>query len=142
MKSLFLAGIFALVFCVAPARADDAKDLEGTWTPTSAELPGTKFPDEVLKTIKLVIKDGKYTVTVGKEEDKGTCKIAPDKKPKELDITGTDGPNKGKNFPCIYELTGDTLTICYDLAGKERPTEFKVKPNTMQFLAKYKRVKE
>ena len=134
-----------LVLSLSPvARCGDAKDddaIQGTWLPSTAELAGKPFPDEVRKTIKLVIKDDKYTVTVGEMVDKGTAKLNPKAKPKELDITGTDGPNKGKTILAIYELDGDTLRICYDLTGKNRPTEFKTKEGTLLFLVTYKREK-
>ncbi len=132
-------------FCVvaaAPADDKDIKALNGTWAPQSGEFGGNKFPDEILKTIKLEIKDGMYTVTAGKEVDKGTAKIDSSKKPKQMDIVGTEGPNKGKTFPAIYELDGDTLKVCYDLSGKERPKAFKSEAGTMVFLVTYKRVKE
>ena len=126
------------------ARGGDAKDgdtIQGTWLPATAELGGKMFPDEVRKTIKLVVKDDKYTVTVGKEVDQGTVKLNPKAKPKEIDIIGTDGPNKGKKFLAIYERDGDTLRVCYDLSGKARPEEFKTKPDTQLFLVTYKREK-
>jgi uncharacterized protein (TIGR03067 family) len=126
------------------AESGDAKDasaMEGTWLPSSAELAGKPFPEEVRKTIKLVIKGDKYTVTVGKAVDQGTAKLNPSAKPKALDITGTDGPNKDKTFKAIYELDGDTLRICYDLSGKGRPTEFATKEGTHLFLVTYKREK-
>jgi uncharacterized protein (TIGR03067 family) len=68
-------------------------------------------------------------------------KYFPDASPKAMEVTGTAGPNKGKTFPAIYELIGDTLTVCYDLSGKARPSEFKSKAGTHLFLATYKRVK-
>jgi uncharacterized protein (TIGR03067 family) len=114
---------------------------EGTWLAQAAELGGQKFPDDVRKAIKLVIKDDKYTVTVGKETDEGTVKLNAAAKPKEMDITGTKGPNKGKTFLAIYELDGDTLRVCYDLSGKNRPTEFKTKEGSPLFLVTYKREK-
>jgi uncharacterized protein (TIGR03067 family) len=120
---------------------DDAKAMDGTWLASAAELGGEKFPDEVRKSIKLVIGDGKYTVTVGKEPDKGTVKVDPSKKPKEVDIVGTEGPNKGKTFLAIYEKTDDTLRVCYDLSGKTRPTEFKTTKGTQLFLVTYTREK-
>ena len=73
--------------------------------------------------------------------DEGTLKLKPKAKPKEMDIIGTDGPNKGKTFLAIYERDGDTLRICYDLGGESRPTEFKTKEGTKQFLVTYKREK-
>lgn len=137
--------VFALVLSIPPAvRCDDAKDgdtLQGTWLPEAAELGGKPFPDEVRKTITLVIKDDTYTVTVGKQVDKGTVKRNPAAKPKEMDVTGTDGPNKGKTFLAIYEHDGDTLRICYDLSGQGRPREFKTKEGTQLFLVTYKRQK-
>ena len=125
-----------------PANAkDDGKKMGGSWKPVVAELGGKPFPDEVLKTMQLVLTDGKYIVTVGGQPDKGTVKLNPAKNPREMDIVGTDGPNQGKKFPAIYELTDTTLRICYDLSGKARPKEFKTMPDTQLFLVEYKRQK-
>ncbi|MCI0695366.1 TIGR03067 domain-containing protein [candidate division KSB1 bacterium] len=126
--------------CSGPEK-EDSKMVEGTWLPVDAELGGQKFPDEVLKTFKLTITDGKYTVNVGEQIDKGTIKLEPATKPKAIDITGTEGPNKGKTILAIYDLTVDALRICYDLEGKQRPTEFKTVKDTQQFLVNYKRMK-
>ncbi len=115
--------------------------IEGTWLPFEAELGGQKFPAEHLRTMKLTMVDGKYTVKVGEVLDQGTYKLDTAANPKAIDIYGDGGPNKGKNFPAIYELTGDSLRICYDLEGKKRPTAFKTEENTQQFLVTYKREK-
>ncbi len=120
---------------------EDARAMEGTWLPTSAELAGKPFPDKILQTMKLTMASGKYTVTVGEKSDQGTVKLDPAKKPKAMDITGTDGPNKGKTILAIYELTKDTLKVCYDLGGQGRPTEFKSTPETKHFLVTYRREK-
>jgi uncharacterized protein (TIGR03067 family) len=136
-----IAAVAAGLLWFAAARADDAKDVQGTWEPTSAVLNGQKFPDDMLKTIRLVLTDGKYALKLGEQTDAGTIKLDPTKKPKEMDITGTEGPNKDKTFPCIYELKGDTLTVCYSLDGKDRPKEFKAETGSGQFLATYKRAK-
>jgi uncharacterized protein (TIGR03067 family) len=116
----------------------DEKALQGTWEITDAELAGKKLPKG--KPITLTMEDGKYLVKA-ESDDKGTYTLDATKKPKEIDIKGTDGPNKGKTFLAIYELDGDSLKVCYDLAGKERPKEFKTTPGTFQFLATYKRKK-
>lgn len=146
MPSRMLFAVVAVVLLVPVAgwcrdTKEDMKMLDGTWLPASGEFAGDKFPDETLKTIKLVIKDGKYTVTVGKEPDMGTLTIDAAKKPKTMDIVGTEGPNKGKTILAIYELTDDTLKVSYDLDGKERPKEFKTKEGTKQFFVVYKRQK-
>ena len=76
---------FALFVSCSPADwSDEAKEdtLEGTWMPSVAELGGKKFPDEVRKTIRLKVKGDRYTVTIGREIDRGTCKLNPSAKPK------------------------------------------------------------
>ncbi len=142
-RSLGLAVGIAIALSGA-ARGDDknvAKSLDGTWVPTAAELAGEKIPDELRKSMKLVIDDGKYTLTVSKVPDRGTVKLDASKSPKAIDITGVEGPNKGKTILAIYETTDDTLRICYDLGGKARPTEFKTAKGTQQFLVTYTRQK-
>jgi len=126
------------------ARGDDARGgdtIEGTWLPATAEIAGKPFPDEYRKMMMLVVKGDNYTVTVGKSLDRGTVKLKLSAKPKEMDITGTEGPNKGKTIRAIYKRDGDTLRICYDLSGKGRPAEFKTKEGTQLFLVTYKREK-
>src|SRR5262245_12365975 len=111
-----LALMFSLRLALVPvALAGEKKDedaIQGTWVAAEAELGGKKL--STAQPIKLVIKDGKYDVTI----DHGTVKIDASAKPKSMDITGTDGPNKGKTFMAIYELDSDTMRICYDLSGK------------------------
>jgi uncharacterized protein (TIGR03067 family) len=138
-----LCAALLLAVPLSLSRGEDAKDesMDGTWLATEAELAGEKFPDEIRKSIKLVVKDGKYTVTVGTTTDKGTVKLDPSKKPMALDVTGTEGPNKGKTILAIYEKTGDTLKVCYNLGGKARPTEFKTEKDSQLFLITYKREK-
>jgi uncharacterized protein (TIGR03067 family) len=127
-----------------PSWCQETKDkdsLNGTWLPQKMELGGIGFPEEVRKSIKLVVKDDKYTVTAGKGLDQGTVKINAGAKPKTMDIIGVEGPNKGKTFLAIWELDGDTLRVCYDLTGTSRPTEFKSPEGSQLFLVTYLREK-
>ena len=121
---------------------DDAKAVQGSWTPAKAELAGQPMTDDVLKSISLKLDNGKYEVFVGALPDKGTYTIDSTTKPKSMTITGTAGPNSGKTFSAIYELKGDTLRICYDLSGAKRLTEFKSIAGTRFYLVTYNRKKE
>ena len=116
--------------------------IQGTWLPQKAELGGNPFPDEVRKTIQLVIDGDRYTVNVGKAVDQGTVSLNPDEKPKQMDIRGTEGPNTGKTFLAIYERDGGNFRICYDLSGTSRPKEFSTAAGTQQFLVTYRRVEQ
>lgn len=138
-RQLLVAATVLVVVTAWCNQARGDKKMDGTWIPVAAELAGQEFPRETLKTMKLVLAGDKYTVLVGDIADKGTAKTDVTKKPHTLDITGTEGPNKGKTFLAIYELDGETLRVCYDLTGQARPTEFKTKKGTQLFLATYKR---
>lgn len=133
-----------LLSIVQTANAADPKDrdtIQGTWAASSVEFGGKPFPEEIRKSIKLTLKDDKYTVNVGPNLDQGTIKLDPSAKPKAMDIVGTEGPNKNKTFQAIYELDGNTLRICYDLSGQSRPTAFKTSEGTQLFLVTYNREK-
>ncbi len=150
MKSrLMLATALIIVSFATVARShDDEKEkkvlaeMSGTWVPTAAELDGEKLPETVYKTIKLVLKDEKYTVTVGKQVDEGTVKLDLETDPTGMEIKGTKGPNEGKTIPAIYELKDDTLKVCYNLDGEKRPKEFKTTAGSNYYLVTYKREKE
>lgn len=121
---------------------DDAAAVQGKWVPVSAELAGQPLPDAVLKIISLKLEDGRYEAFVGAEPDRGTYTLDAATQPKGMTVTGTSGPNLGRIFPAIYELDGDTLRICYDLSGAQRPAEFKTIANTKLYLVTYSRRKE
>src|SRR5258706_15977842 len=128
MTRIVLTVVAVALSAAAPSWADSKENqgMEGTWLPTAAELGGAAaFSDQVLKTMKLVVKGDAYTLTLGEAIDKGTLKLDAAAKPKTCDIKGTDGPNKGRTILAIYERDGDTLKICYDLSGKSHPKEFK-----------------
>jgi uncharacterized protein (TIGR03067 family) len=121
---------------------DDHQALQGVWLPVKAELAGQPMSDAVLKKISLTLTKNEYEALVAGKSDKGTWTIDPAAKPKSMDVTGVKGPNEGKTFPAIYELTADTLRVCYDLSGKKRPTEFKTSTGTKLYLVTYKRKKK
>lgn len=143
----FLAAAASLPVTAGDAKEDAVKkalaDLKGTWTIVSATKDGKKLTEEQLKGVTLAY-DGAGRVTV-KQGDKvrfeGTIKIDPTRTPKTLDATQTaEGDNKGKTSLGIYELKGDTLTLCsVEPTAKERPTEFASKPGSGHFLRVYQR---
>ncbi len=140
--SIILMVAASLTAFAAGSPEGDAKAIQGNWKPATAELAGKPMPDAVLQTISLKLDHGKYEVFVGDKPDRGTYTLDAATNPRSITITGTDGPNLGKTFPAIYELTGDTLRICYDLSGAKRPTEFKSAAGTKLYLVTYQRKPE
>ena len=131
------------------ARADDKADVEkelkkfeGTWTFESIESGGKAVPAADLKGIRVTFEGDKYTVKKGDEViQAATQKLDPSRSPKTLDVTVAEGPNKGTVILGIYEISGDTLKVCFDPEGKRRPTEFKSASGS-QTLVVHKRVKK
>jgi uncharacterized protein (TIGR03067 family) len=123
------------------AAKKELNTFQGTWVLVSAERDGKKAADE--KAIKLIIADTKYSLTQESSAvigHRGTFLLDPAKKPKATDVSVTEGPDKGKTFLGIYELSSDDYKVCFAPAGKERPTEFSSKPGNL--LQVWKREKK
>jgi uncharacterized protein (TIGR03067 family) len=138
----FLLGAAALV---ADEKAKkDIEALEGTWKVESFMVSGEKAPADYVKKVTFVVKDGKYTVTIdGKEDETGTIKLDPDKKPKTIEFDITSGKDKGKKQPGIYTLEGDTFTFCMAFPGEtERPTKLESTKDSKTVLSVLKREKK
>ena len=117
--------------------------LDGEWTMLSGERDGQAIPEEFLKSARRVTKAGVTTVTIGEDQImKSKFTIDPTKKPKSIDYTVLEGPNKDQTMKGIYELNGDKVKFCYAPAGKDRPTEFKSKEGSEYTLSEWKKEKK
>jgi RNA polymerase sigma factor (sigma-70 family) len=116
----------------------DGQKILGTWAVASCEVEGQKVPEERFKETRVTFApEGKWT-RKGDKEEEGTYKLDPAKNPKEITFT-TD--ERGTELG-IYKLDGDTLTICLEANGNDRPTEFATKEGSMVNLIVFKRVKK
>ena len=111
-----------------------APSVEGDWSLISATLAGRAMPPEAFRG-PLRLSRGTYTF----QNDTGEYVMRADARPAAMDVIGRRGPNAGRTLPAIYRLDGDTLTICYDLSGTARPTEFRSDAGSTLFLARYVR---
>jgi uncharacterized protein (TIGR03067 family) len=138
MKPILALSVLFLVISFVAANDKDAvkKDLakfQGSWIFESIEFEGEKQPIETLKGSKLSVKDNTFTLcTETLVFYKGTIKLDPTKKLKEIDVTFTDGPEKGKTRLGIYDLDNDTYRLCLNVKGNDRPTEFTAKKDSGQ----------
>jgi uncharacterized protein (TIGR03067 family) len=95
------------------------------WNCVSLTNGARDAPEEFIKDLQVVITGAKYaSKRGGKNVSESIYKLDPTKRPKTIDVTFVQGPNKGKTQQGIYSLAGDTLTICGAEPGSERPTEF------------------
>jgi uncharacterized protein (TIGR03067 family) len=97
----------------------------------------------MFKGMTVTFEGDKYTVKKGdKVIQVGRQKLDPSRSPKAVDVTVAEGLNKGAAMLGIYEISGDTLKVCFDPEGKKRPTEFKSAPGSQTFVNVHKRVKK
>ena len=100
-----------------------------------AESEGEPSSDLLALRITLELTADTYTVRfAGKLADRGAYTQAPD----VLTLVGSEGPNADRTIPCIYQLVGDRLRICYGMDGTA-PTAFATAAGEQRYLATYRR---
>ena len=149
MRKMQLTALAALCLLLGRTFGNDEKNdldkLQGRWVMVESTNDGKKTTKNQLK-IERIVDGNNYTVTIYREEGElvldGTIKLDPSKKPKCIDATRTEGPDKGKPMLGIYELTDDQQKVCFAVPGKERPTEFSSKPGSGHVLTVWQRIKK
>lgn len=99
-------------------------ELDGVWQVERATIAGKPL---ALPGFVLTISGNRYEVGGPQPNDRGSLVLFGDElagEARRMDVLGESGPNKGKRYPAIYRMQGRGMDICYDLAEKERPTEF------------------
>ncbi len=132
MTRFAVAGGVMLAAVVGVVLADDKglKDLEGTYTVTVLEKAGKAAPKEITDSLKVTIKGDDFIMTIGTDEKKAKIKVDSTKTPNTIDITPSDGPEKGKTFPGIYKAEKGEVTIALSEKG-DRPKELKSEGEAM-----------
>jgi len=119
----------------------ELKKIQGTWKFTSQQMEGKEQPKEQVAKLTITFTGDKWSV---REDTKvvqaGTHQLDGAKKPAQVDAVVTEGEGKGSTMLGIYELKGDSLRVCFDPAGKQRPTSFTAKAD--QFSAVLEREKK
>jgi uncharacterized protein (TIGR03067 family) len=123
----------------------EVKKMEGTWTFEKVVQNGEEpRPVEEMKVMRLVI-DGKTRTVMqnGEVRSKATYSIDPKASPKTIDVEILDGPLKGRTLYGIYDLDGDSFTMCLSLDGKVRPMKLEAgKGNVYQVFKRTKTEKK
>ena len=150
MRTLGILGAVLLIVTAAYPQEGAAKKelgrLEGKWKYVKVEAPD-KIAQTIAEASVVEFRGNKmiHTITLStgkKEVTEATIKIDPTKKPKTIDITRLDAPNKGKAFQGIYELDGDTLKLHLSEVPEDRPSDFEYKKGSARFLKYVKANKE
>jgi uncharacterized protein (TIGR03067 family) len=135
----------ALIAADSP-KGEPKKDLgqiQGSWVVESGESGGTAIANEQLKATRFVIKGDKYIYTIPDYREEGTLKLEQSKKPKAIDVKIVEGRDQGEMQLGIYELSKDTLKLCFAPPGKDnkRPKNLSTNADNDQLLLVLKREK-
>ncbi len=148
MKPLItLAALFLLVACAAaeepkktPTAAAELQRFQGTWQVESWEEGGEALAAADLKTRGVFFG---ANVFVFRRDEKvhraGTLQLDPGKSPGTANLSVREGEGKDDVMLGIYSLEGDTLKLCFDPKGQNRPADFKPEAKAGCFLVTLKK---
>jgi uncharacterized protein (TIGR03067 family) len=125
MKRFAVAGL-VVALGISGVLADDKTiaELEGTYKAVALTKDGKEAPDDVVSSITARIAGDEITFTVSDKNHPAKFKIDTKAKPAHIDLSPSDGTEKGKTFLGIYKLEKGELILAFTEKG-DRPTEFK-----------------
>ncbi len=117
------------------------RGLDGTWVPVAADVAGKPLFVGELRVKYLVLESGAYSIIDRSNHvvDRGSYLVNATARPATLDIVGCDGPGAGRTLLAIFQLDDDSLTVCYDLDGDERPANMQPKGDQLLLSITYAR---
>ena len=115
--------------------------LEGTWVPVAADVAGKPLFVPELRVKYLVLDGGGYSIIdrTNRIVDSGSYVADEGVRPATLDIVGREGPGAGRTLRAIFHLDEDSLTVCYDLDGNERPQDLQPREDQLLLSITYAR---
>lgn len=120
--------------------AHPASPIDGTWQLVRAEHAGETVPELVVDQTVIQFVTGEYTVIFGDHVvDRGEFETGGVVDQPTVLLHGRSGANAGRTIPCIYQLRGDRLRVCFGFDGFA-PTEFTTDAKNQRYLGVYRRV--
>ncbi len=139
---LFVIAV-AMILPVAQARRFAAVEpdvpptaqLAGQWTPVSAQLGGQDYPLANFHGQSLQLNGNHYAF----DGDRGDYQVVYSGTPGRMDIHGDTGPHADKTLPALYLLSGNELTISYQLGPGVRPKDFTSPAGSQILVVRFRR---
>jgi uncharacterized protein (TIGR03067 family) len=114
--------------------------ITGKWKIIEAELGGQKLPASGFEKLVLEMDENSYQLIEDKVIDSGLLQLIPGLLYPGMVLTPLFGPNKGRIFHCIYQLEKEDIIMCYNLEGDTPPASFQTFPDTLLYMARYRRM--
>jgi uncharacterized protein (TIGR03067 family) len=121
------------------AAADPLAAFQGTWEIVSVEKDGSAVPQDDIAGMTVMITGSAYKLINKDNVSKGTFSVDASKEPKQMDVQHLSENGDSRTMPAIYDVTADTLRVCYNPESDTRPTSFSTKPDSGFLSVVYKR---
>jgi uncharacterized protein (TIGR03067 family) len=129
-----------LASCRAASFADsseDTKKWQGTWKMVSCIYDGEPQTADM----EWIVDGDHYTIRLNGQSNVDPYMIKLDASRKHIDVFHHETPpgTYGGSLKGIYEISGDSLTVCYDLTGQRYPESLDAKRGSRQVLYQFRR---
>ena len=134
LGTVWLAGCGATQ---AADAADDARLWQGTWKMVHCTWNGEPQPGDV----QWIVQGDYYVIRLNQQTHTDPYPFKLDTSNKHIDVNHHDTPKGtwGGKLKGIYEITGETLRVCYDLTGGRYPKSFDAGAGSGQVVYEFRR---
>jgi uncharacterized protein (TIGR03067 family) len=140
LEWLALLGCCLLAGCGAVSSADSAEDFkkwQGTWKMVATTYDGEPQGGD----LDWVVEGDHYNIRLDQRLNPDPYTITLDASSKRVDIFHHDTPPRiyGGKLKGIYEVSGDSLKVCYELTAQRYPKSFDAPRGSRQVLYQFRR---
>ena len=135
---LLLGCLLAGCRAVATAdSADDTKQWQGTWKLVVSTYDGEPQTADM----EWIVDGDHYNVRLNRQTEVVPNMFKLDASHKHIDVIHHETPSGtyGGKVKGIYQISGDSLTVCYDLTDQGYPESFDAKRGSRQVLYQFRR---
>jgi uncharacterized protein (TIGR03067 family) len=117
--------------------ADDARKWQGTWKLVSSRYDGEPQTADM----EWIVDGDHYTIRLNQQSHEDPYVFELDASRKQIDVIHHETPagTYGGALKGIYEVSDDSLTVCYDPTGQRYPEAFDAKRGSRLVLYQFRR---
>ena len=122
---------------VIAGSSDDTEKWQGIWRMVTTTYDGEPQTADM----EWIVDGDHYTIRLNGQSHVDPYTIKLDPSQKHIDVFHHETPpgTYGGSLKGIYDISGDSLTVCYDLTGQRYPESFNANRGSRQVLYKFRR---
>jgi uncharacterized protein (TIGR03067 family) len=139
------SGSLALLVCLLAGcrtlstgnSADDTKKIQGTW-----KLVGSTYDGgPQMADMEWIVDGDHYTIRVDGQQHRDPYFFKLDASRRQIDVFHHETPpgTYGGKLKGIYEITGDSLKVCFDLTAQQYPKSFDASRASRRLIYEFRR---